>query len=129
MANCFSSFNTSVWNALWIVVPMSVGTYIFTSWLFGKGTWWYFDPKHNHDKRLESAGDFEPHAARYQDMAKLVIALSAGAIGFTVNSVVSTKDISPTFGPRLQAVAPIVVGFFGSSITSLIAFICTQTIF
>ena len=127
MTKWFQFFNQSVWNALWIVVPLFCVIYAVTFRLFRKGTWYYFDPKHNTDQRLKQEGNFEPHAGRYQDMAKLVIALSVAAIGFLVNAVISTKDSSPIYTSRLQAVAPIVVGFFGCAVTFLLAFMFSQT--
>lgn len=125
----FKGFNNSLWNVLWIVSPLGFAVFLGAFFTLKKGHYYFFDPKHNVDERLKDAGDFEPHSKRYQDCAKLVIALSAAAIAFLINMMSNSKPPLSSFAQRVEAVAPIVVGFFAFSIASLIAFIVLQTVF
>ena len=88
----------------------------------------FFDPKHNVDPRLKDAGDYEPHSKRYQELAKLAITLSAAAIAFLISIVASDKPVAPAFALKVQLVAPIVCGFFGSSIALLVLFMVLQSV-
>ena len=88
---------------------------------------YFFDPKHNSCTILQKEnGDFEPHSKRYNDLAKLLITLSAGVIAFLVNTLANEKKDSPPILSAIHSTAPIVVGFFGSSIALLILFLLTQ---
>src|SRR5438270_534473 len=101
-------FNGSIWHSLYILVPLGLLVYVIAFSTLG-GRWYHFDPRHFNDS-LD--GDFEPHAKRYQDLAKLVITLSAAAIGFLIHAAISSDPQTV----RLRATVPIVVGFFGASI-------------
>src|SRR5882672_11446806 len=124
----FNNFSGSVWHVLWILVPL--GTAVFSMIFFGlKGDYYFFDPKHNQDQRLkEEGGNYEPHAKRFQDLAKLAITLSAAAIAFLVSIIASDKPISPKFSQRVGLVAPLVAGLFGSCIALLVLFLVVQAI-
>ena len=108
--------------------PIWCVAFILAGWSVRWGCHYLFDPKHNKDDRLKDAGDFGPHSQRYQDLAKLAIALSAGAIAFLINTLVSIKPPISEFDQRIVDVAPIVTGFFGSAIALLILFMLSQTI-
>jgi phosphate/sulfate permease len=82
----FRNFNHSVWHASWIVVPIGVFAYLISFFSLKKGHFYLFDPKHNSDPRLKDAGDYKDHYQRYQDLAKLVVTLSAAAIAFLINT-------------------------------------------
>lgn len=84
----------------------------------------YFDPKHNEGFPAD-AGDFAPHWARYESLAKLVITLSAGAIAFLIN--LEANSTLNDFTRKVFNVSPIVVGFFGASIFFLILFLLWMT--
>jgi len=96
----------------------------------GRSQWYFvFDPKHNPVPGLQAEkGTFEPHSARYQDLAKLVITLSVGAMAFLINTVAGLKPPTRTdIQSKVADVTPIAAGFFG--ISTWIAFILLQTIF
>lgn len=123
------NFSSSIWHALCVLLPL--GGLIFL-WcfcvVFKKGYHYFFDPRHNPDQRLKDEnGTFEPHAKRYQDLAKLIIALSAAGIAFIISILASDKSSAPEFAKTIRAVAPIVMGFFGACTALLILFMLLQT--
>jgi hypothetical protein len=125
----FAGFNRSIWNALWLLVPISVGGWIAAFFSLKKGSSYYFDAKHNtQPPNITYEGDFGPHAQRYQDLAKLVIALSAAVIAFLINTLANEKEPVTLFASKIACSAPIVVGYFGFSIASLLGFMVSQTI-
>jgi hypothetical protein len=121
-------FNSSIWHALWILLPLGVIVYLVTLATLEKGCHYYFDAKHNDGPGYEDAGNFEPHSARYQDLAKLVITLSSAAIAFLIGVQANNKPPLSEFAQKTEAVAPIVVGFFASSIAFLIFFMVSQNV-
>jgi hypothetical protein len=127
----FAGFNRSVWHAFWILGPFVAGAVILL-WTFAyrkRNYFFHFDPKNNDHQRLkDEKGDFNSHSGRYQDLAKLVITLSVGAIAFLINTIAGQKPPLTAFDQRLVDVAPIVVGFFGMSIALCIAFMLLQTV-
>lgn len=123
------TFNGSIWHALWVLLPLGVVVYLLCFFSLNKGSHYFFDPKHNVDPKLrDEGGDYEPHSKRYQDLAKLAIALSAAAIAFLIGIMASDKPIAPAFAQKIQLVAPIVCGFFGSCIAFLVLFMVLQSI-
>ena len=95
-----------------------------------KGSYHFFDPRHNPDRRLiEEKGTFEPHAKRYQDLAGLIIALSTTGTAFLISILAKDKPSEPGFAQAIRGVAPIVIGFFGACTGLLIFFILLQTYF
>ncbi len=116
----FQKFNLYIWHSLWILVPLGTIVFIAAYRRAKKGLWYFFDPKHY--TGIADSGDFGPHYARYQDIAKLAITLSAGAIAFLINTLVGQKAPLEEFAARIESVAPIVVGFFAASISFLILF-------
>ena len=126
---CFEHFNSSVWHALWILLPLGTLVYVAIFFSLGRGQYYFFDPKHNNDQRLKDEGGiYEPHAKRFQDLAKLAITLSAASIAFLVTIVASDKPASPQFALKVEAVAPIVAGLFGSCIALLVLFMVVQAV-
>ena len=124
-----STFNGSIWHALWVLSPLAIVMFLLCFFRLKKGSRYFFDPKHNVDQRLkEEHGDYEPHSKRYQELAKLAITLSAAAIAFLISIVASDKPLAPAFTLRIQMVAPIVCGFFGSSIALLVLFMVLQSV-
>jgi hypothetical protein len=121
-------FNGSIWHALWVLSPLGIVVYLVCFFSLHKGSHYFFDPKHNVDARLKDAGDYEPHSKRYQDLAKLAITLSGAAIGFLISILASDKPIASAFAQKVQFVAPIVSGFFGSCIALLVLFMVLQSV-
>jgi len=125
----FEHFNNSVWHAFWVLVPVAVIVFLVAFFSLKKGCWYFFDPKHNRDESLKKdEGTFEAHSARYQDLAKLVITLSGAAIAFIIGVLASEKTSVTAFIKKVEATAPIAVGFFGSSIAFLVVFMVLQTV-
>jgi hypothetical protein len=124
----FKDFNRSIWHALWVLSPIGVVVFLRVFFSLKKGCFYFFDPKHNIDQKLKDAGDFEPHSKRYQDLAKLAITLSAGAIAFLISVLANDKSSSSAFVQRVAAVAPIVVGYFAGCIALLIGFMLAQAL-
>ena len=120
-------FNSTIWNALWILVPLGSVVFLLALCSLKKGHYYFFDPKHS-NPRVTDAGNFEPHAKRYQELAKFVITLSAAAIAFLIGIMTSDKSAASVFTPALTSVAPIAVGFFAVSIAFLIAFMLLQAV-
>jgi hypothetical protein len=122
----FRGFNHSVWHALVVLAVPSAVVYAlaFKSIVYKKdGYYHFFDPKHNTSAKLQAeGGEFGPHSQRYCDFAKLLIALSSGIIAFLVNTVANIKGSPSPIAAAIESTAPIVVGFFGSSIALLIFF-------
>jgi hypothetical protein len=87
-----SPFSGSIWNALWILLPIAVVTFVSLFCTLG-GDWYFFDPKHNIDPKLKDAGDFEPHSKRYQDLSKFAITLSGAAMAFLLSIIASDKPV------------------------------------
>jgi hypothetical protein len=128
MCGIFKGFNSSIWHALWVLLTVWVGVFLWAFFSLKKGHHYFFDPKHNTDSKLEGTGDFEPHAKRYQDLARLAITLSAAVIAFLINILANDKGTTTAFVQKIQLVAPIVVGYFGSCIALLIVFMVVQTV-
>jgi hypothetical protein len=124
----FESFNESIWHALWVLCPLGAVVFVLAFRSVKRGYHYFFEPKHNTDERLKDAGDFGGHCQRYQDLSKLAIALSAGAIAFLINTLVGQKSPANEFSKRLAEAAPIVVGFFGAAIALLILFMVLQAV-
>jgi hypothetical protein len=124
-------FNHSLWNALWVLGPVAVlAAGILTVFSVRKNRFFFhFDPKNNANQLLkDEEGEFAPHSGRYQDLAKLVITLSVGAIAFLINSMTTQKPPFTDFATKLSDVTPIVIGFFGAAIAALIVFMILQTV-
>ncbi|MGA2967207.1 MAG: hypothetical protein ABSD64_13430 [Terriglobales bacterium] len=125
----YGTFNGSVWHAFWVLFLLWLLIYFLVLYSLPKGLHYLFDPKHNLDRRLrQEAGSYEPHIARYQDLSKIIITLSAASIAFLVNTLTNDKPAPSAFSLRIQTVAPIVIGFFGFSIAMLVAFAVIQSI-
>jgi hypothetical protein len=123
----FKGFNQSVWNALWILALPSVAVFLFAFFSLKKGFYYFFDPKHNSSPNLQlERGEFGPHSQRYNDLARLLIALSAGIIASLVNMLANEKDPPSRILNAIAATAPIIVGFFGLSMAMLILFMSLQ---
>ena len=92
-------------------------------------SWFHlFDPKHNLNALLQKeGGEFGPHWTHYEGLAKLSITLSAGALAFLINIMVNQKPPFSVLAQKTAEVAPIVVGFFGTAIFLLIAFLLWMT--
>lgn len=124
----FSNFNNHIWNALWILGPLG-GIVFYVAFNAVKGGWHYhFDPKHNKNGLLNDGGDFVQHCQRYQDLAKLAIALSSGAIAFLISTQTNLKPPLSAFVQAVVETTPIIVGFFGAAIGLLIGFMVLQTV-
>lgn len=92
-----------------------------------EGHFYFFDPKHNHDEALQrERGEFGPHSQRYNDLAKLIVALSGDVIAFLVNALASAGAHPTDMTEAIRASAPILVGYFGFSIALLILFMALQ---
>ena len=127
----FVGFNHSVWNALWVLCPIGIVAVIvlLVFAICKRQYYFYFDPKDNiHQQLKDEKGDFNSHSGRYQDLAKLVITLSVGAIAFLVNTWVGQKPPVTVYVEKLTGVTPIVVGFFGAAIALCILFMTLQTV-
>lgn len=125
----FSSFNSSIWHAFCVLLPLAMVVFPVAFFSLKKNHWYFFDPKHNVDDRLKKEeGTFEAHCARYQDLSKLVITLSGAAIAFLIGVLASDKSSGTPFAKNIEATAPIVVGFFGASIALLVLFMVLQTV-
>jgi hypothetical protein len=122
------NFNSSIWHAFAITAILSIVIYVVT-YNSLDGDFYFFDPRHNPDERLSDAGDFEPHSKRYQDLARLLITLSLGAIAFLINTLSKADAPHTSFISKIEAVTPIVVGFFGSSIVLFISFLFMQALY
>ncbi len=121
-----SPFSGSIWNALWILLPIAAVTFVSLFCTLG-GDWYFFDPKHNIDPKLKDAGDFEPHSKRYQDLSKFAITLSGAATAFLLSIIASDKPVQAPFAQKVRDVAPITFGFFGCCIAFLVLFMVLQT--
>lgn len=124
-----SGFNKDVWHALWIFFPIFLVVYAWCFFSLKKGAFYLFDPRHGIDTRQADAGDYSAHYQRYMDMAKLCITLSAASIAFLINSLLNEKPDSASMVHKIANTAPIVVGFFGLTIATLILFMVFQTVF
>jgi hypothetical protein len=125
----FMGFNHSIWHALWVLALPCTGVYFCAFFSLKKGHFYFFDPKHNVDVKLQKeGGEFEPHSNRFNDLAKLLIALSAGVIAFLVNTLANEKEPPSRILIAIESTAPIVVGFFGASMAFLILFMSLQAV-
>jgi hypothetical protein len=128
----FNGFNHSVADAFWILVPLGIVVFIFAFRSVAhkkNGYYYFFDAKHCDSEKLKKEnGEFGPHSQRYNDLAKLLIALSTGVIAFIVNMLVNEKGTPSATMTALSLSAPIVIGFLGSSATLLVLFMSLQAI-
>lgn len=120
--------SSSIWNVLWVLGVPGIAT---AGWVLltarRKGQWYhFFDAKHNLGFPKD-AGDFNPHWKRYEGLAKLCIALSAGAVAFLINLLVNLNSPSSEIGDRVRQAAPLAIGFFAASIFMLILFLLWMT--
>ena len=125
MCGPLKNFNGSIWHSFLVLLPIWLIVFLVSFFSLKKGYCYYFDPKDT-DPRL--TGDFEPHSKRYQDLAKLAITLSAAVIAFLIGILANEKSSVSALGQKIAAVAPIVVGYFGSCIGSLIFFMVVQSL-
>jgi hypothetical protein len=122
-----NGFNKSLWNALWILTPFGIAIYGVSFFGLKKGFHFLFDSKHGQSAQLkDEKGDFGPHYGRYSDLARLLITISAAVIAFLVNTLANEKEPAPEIMQAIKTTAPIVVGFFGSSIALLILFLAVM---
>jgi hypothetical protein len=121
-------FNQSIWHSAEVLLPIACVVFLSAFLSLKKGSWYFFDPQHNTDPKLKDGGDFGPHSSRYQDLAKLAITLSAGAVAFLITILATDKCPLPTFVQKVEAVAPIVAGYFGLTIALLLGFMIAQTV-
>jgi hypothetical protein len=121
-------FNGSMWHALWVLCPLAGLVFWAAFRAVRKGGHFFFDPKHNKNSRLHDAGDYGPHMQCYQDLAKLVITLSAAAIAFLINTLIGQRPPIPESSQKFMDCAPIVVGYFGAAIAFLVAFLVVQDV-
>jgi hypothetical protein len=73
---------------------------------------------------------FEPHLKRYQDLAKLILALSAATIAFLFNFLASIPDEPEARGAynrALEDASPFALGFLCLSVFYALSFIFWQT--
>jgi hypothetical protein len=122
----FATFNHHLWSAGIVLAPFLLTAFGYVLYQFkGKADWYhFFDSRHNKHPALKAeGGTFETHWSHYEGIAKLSITLSAGAIAFMINALVSDATVKSNFGPRILDVAPIVIGLFGSSIFLLVCFL------
>lgn len=128
---CFGGFNHSVWNALWVLLPIGVAAtlYVGISATVRRQFFYFFDAKHNTHPALKSEnGDFKSHSKRYCEIATLVIALSSGAVAFLIGTWANLKAPPTSFDEKLVNVTPIVVGFFGAAVALCILFMVLQAV-
>jgi len=119
-----------------VIVTVASGTAVFVvlyflAWLTlkapkdEKGTYYYFDPR-------KERGKFEPHAERYQGIAKLLITLSTASLAFLINFLVSIspdRNLRSPHSLKLEFIAPQVMGFLCLSVLFAILFVFLQTYF
>jgi hypothetical protein len=126
----FLGFNNCAWNAFFVLVPLCTLAFLlaFRSVAYQKdGYYYFFDAKHNASSKLKNEnGEFGPHSQRYNDIAKLLIALSAGIIAFLINTLANASGQQSEILKAMRSMAPIIVGFFGFSIALLILFMALQ---
>jgi hypothetical protein len=125
----FKDFNSSIWHALWVLLPVWGAVFLWAFFSLKKGYVYFFDPRHNtHQNLKDEEGDFEAHSKRYQDLARLAITLSTGVIAFLISILATDKAPASAFVQKIESVAPIVVGYFGACIALLIVFMVVQTV-
>jgi hypothetical protein len=83
-------FNSHIWNAGLVLIPPSLIIGLVARRIVSKYKYYHFDAKRNLGGSSDR-GDFECHLKRYQDLAKLAITLSAGAIAFLISQLTSEK--------------------------------------
>jgi hypothetical protein len=76
-------------------------------------------------------GDFEPHAKRYQDLAKLVLTLAAASAAFLLSFLVNIDVSKPSnsYGIRLECAAPFAMVFLCLSAGLCLTFMLLQNIY
>lgn len=75
-------------------------------------------------------GEFEPHAKRYQEIARLVITLSTASAAFIFNFMVNIPSKGIERGPysfAIDAAGKLAIASFAASVFSLLAFMILQT--
>jgi hypothetical protein len=137
-------FNKSLWDAFFVLAPTCalVFGYFFRHVSRNQnGCYYFFDSKHYfaylrkpEKPKIEflddmDAGDsFETHSKTYSGLSKLVISFSVGASAFLINTLADEKPGAPPILGKIGDVAPIVLGFFGSSAALIILFMVLQAV-
>ena len=137
-------FNGSFWDAYFVLAPVCALVFLYFFQQVSRkpsGCYYFFDSKHyfaylrnlknpNIDfLDTKDAGDsFETHAKTYSGLSKLVISFSVGAIAFLINTLADEKPNAPAILVKIKDVAPIVLGFFGSSAALIILFMVLQAV-
>lgn len=94
-----SIFGFSIWNVLWVLIILGVGTggwVMVTAWR--KRQWLHFFDAKRNTGFPSDGGNFNGRWKRYEGLARLCITLSAGAVAFLVNLLV--KPNSPPHWDR-----------------------------
>lgn len=105
-----------------LAVPTLFAAVYLPVFLSLRGTNYFFDPR-------EERGGFEPHAKRYQDLARLIITLSTASAGFLFNFLVNLPadiHLRNSHSTSVEAVAPLAIGFFSVSVFFLIGFLLCE---
>jgi hypothetical protein len=87
------------------------------------------DVPYNFDPR-KRRGEFEPHAKRYQELARLITTLSTASVAFLFNFLVNIHPntvLRSEYSFRLEAAAPVAVCCFGVSVLCLITFLLLES--
>jgi hypothetical protein len=122
----FGTFNHHLVSAVIVLAPFLLVAfgYVLCQFKGEEKRYRFFDSRHNsHNVLRDEGGTFETHWSHYEGLSKLTITLSAGAVAFIINALVSDATVKTNIGPRLVDVAPIVIGLFGSSIFLLVCFL------
>jgi hypothetical protein len=101
--------------------------------------WWSYHRNHTRlgdgNYEFDAGGKkeaFEPHAKRYQDLAKLVLTLAAASAAFLLSFLVSIDGKpSNSYGVtvRLKAAAPFAMVFLCLSAASCLTFMLLQNVY
>lgn len=99
--------------------------YLFTYFIAFKSSAYHFDAQGR-------PGAFEPHARRYQDLARLIIGLSAVSVGYLVNFLVNISpngQLRSTYSLALESASATAISYLCVSILLGILFVLAQSYF
>ncbi len=106
-----------------VFVVITGGVFLLFYWP-RRGKKYYMDP-------LNEKGAFEPHAKRYQDLAKLMVTLSAATVAFLLNFLTRVEPNGQhlnEYSIRLEAAAPASIILLAVSVGCALLFLLLQNL-
>jgi hypothetical protein len=111
-------------------ITVALGFPIVLAFFYGLGRFNLRGAESYHFDAGGQPGAFEPHSARYQDIAKLVITLATASAAFVFNFLINIPSTASVRGPYsflLEGAAKVSIASFSLSVLCLLTFMIWQS--